>query len=97
MNNFLWWWTIFQNFVAPPPLPPEFVSYLRAGGKRVLMPLGLTVAKSATDGGINQVILRSGITTVKISNEGMQDITKIVKSFQHSDLLIKGVSEKNSK
>ena len=35
----------------------------------------------------------SGITTIIISNEEMNDIMKIVKSLEESGLLIKGVSE----
>ena len=35
----------------------------------------------------------SGFTTLIISNEGMNDIMKIVKSLEDSGLLIKGVSE----
>ena len=37
----------------------------------------------------------SGFTTLIISNEEMNDIMKIVKSFVVSGLLIEGVSEKN--
>ena len=37
----------------------------------------------------------SGFTTLIISNEEMNDIMKIVKSFVVPGLLIKGVSEKN--
>ena len=35
------------------------------------------------------------MTTIIISNEEMDDILKIVKSFQGSGLLIQGVSETN--
>ena len=35
----------------------------------------------------------SGNTTLIISNEGMNDITKIVKSLEEFDLLIKDVSK----
>ena len=35
------------------------------------------------------------MTTIIISNEEMDDILKIVKSFQESGLLIQGVSETN--
>ena len=37
------------------------------------------------------------MTTLKISNEEMSDIMKLVKSLDESGLLIKGTSEKNSK
>ena len=38
-------------------------------------------------------MLGFGFTTLIISNEGMNDIMKIVKSLEDSGLLIKGVSE----
>ena len=38
-------------------------------------------------------MFRSGMTTLIISNEEINDIIKIVKSFEESDLLIKGVSK----
>ena len=38
-------------------------------------------------------VLGSGTTTLIISNNGMEDIMKIVKSLEHSGLLLKGVSE----
>ena len=40
-------------------------------------------------------MFRSGITILIISNEVTNDIMKIVKSLEQSDLLIKGVSNKN--
>ena len=71
------------------------------------MPLGLAAA-SATDAAIHKKMFGSGrlrmfasrisnlacrMTTLMISNEEMNDIMKIVKSLEESDLLIKGVSE----
>ena len=38
-------------------------------------------------------MFESGMTTVTISNEEMNDIMRIVKSLEESGLLIKGVSE----
>ena len=47
--------------------------------KIVLAPLGITVAASAIDAGIQKnKIHDSGTTTLIISNEEMNDITKIV-------------------
>ena len=57
--------------------------------RSVLVPLGLTAAGSTADAGI----LGSGTTTLIISNKGMRDIMKIVKSLEDSDLLIKGVTQ----
>ena len=54
----------------------------------VLIPLGLTLAASATDAGIHKKMLGSGFTTLIISNEEIDDIMKIVKSLDESGLLI---------
>ena len=42
-------------------------------------------------------MLGSGFTTLKISNEEMNDIMKKVKSLKESGLLIKGVRETTKK
>ena len=56
----------------------------------VLILLGLTAAASATDAAIHKKMLESGLTTLIISKEQMEDIKKIVKD---SGLLIKSLSE----
>ena len=61
--------------------------------KSVLIPLGLTAAASAADAGILKKIIGSGITTLIISNEEMDDIMKIVKSLEDSALLLKGFTK----
>ena len=63
--------------------------------KSVLIPLGLTAAASAADAGIHKKILGSGHnnTTLIISYDEMDDILKIVKSFENSRELLKGISE----
>ena len=61
--------------------------------KSVLIPLGLIAAAAATDAAINKKMFRSGNTTLTISNEELNDIMKIVKSYEESGLLIKGVSQ----
>ena len=61
--------------------------------KSVLIPLGLTAAASAADAGIYKEILRSGNTTLVISNKDMEDLIKILKSLEDSGLLLKGVTE----
>ena len=61
--------------------------------KSVLIPLGLTAAASAAEGGIHKKILRSGTTALIISNDEMEDIIEVVKSIEDSGLLLTGVSE----
>ena len=41
--------------------------------KNISIPLGLTVAASAAEAGIHKIILRSGTTTLIISNDEMED------------------------
>ena len=58
--------------------------------KSVLIPLGLTAAASAVDTGIQTKLgLRTG--TLIISNVGLEDTMKIVKSTEEFRLLIKSV------
>ena len=61
--------------------------------KTVLAPLGIPAAMSAIDGSIKKKMLASGTTTLIISNDEMDDILKIVKSLEDSNVLLKGVSE----
>ena len=61
--------------------------------KSVLTPLGLTGAASAIDAAIQKNVFGSGITTLIILNQKINDIMKIVKSLEEFGLLIKGVSE----
>ena len=42
---------------------------------------------------LKKKMLGSGVTTLIISNDEMNDILKIVKSLKNSGLLLKGVSE----
>ena len=51
--------------------------------KFVLILLGLTVAASTADPAIHQKMFGSGITTLIISNEEMNDILKIVKYLKN--------------
>ena len=66
---------------------PLMKNVLKPLAKSVLIPLGLTVAASATDAAIHKKMFGSGVTTYTISNEKM----KIVKYLEESGLLIKGV------
>ena len=66
---------------------------LKPLAKSVLIPLELTAVASATDVAINKKMFGSGVTTLIISNEEMNDIMKIIKFLEESGLFIKGVSE----
>ena len=60
--------------------------------KNVLAPLGITAAASAIDSGLKRKIHCSG-TTLIISNEEMNYISKIVQAFEDSKILLKGVTK----
>ena len=74
---------------------PLMKSVIKPLAKSVLIPLGLTAAASAADAGVHKKILGSGYknTILIISNDEMDDILKIVKSLENSDLLLKVVTE----
>ena len=57
--------------------------------KSTLIPLGLRVVASETDAAIHWKMFGSGSTTLTISNEEMNNITKTIKSLEESGLLIK--------
>ena len=61
--------------------------------KLVLAPLGITVAASAIDAGIQTKIHGCGTTTLIIRNEEMNDIMKIVQALEDSNILVKGVAK----
>ena len=89
---------IFLGRLSGPLLKtglPLMKSVIEPLAKSVLVTLGLTAAASAADAGIHKKILGSGHnnTTLIISNDGMDDILKIVKSLEDSGELLKGVSE----
>ena len=73
---------------------PLIWNVLKPLAKRVLISIGLTAAAAAaaTDAAIHTKMFESSVTTLKISNEEMNDIIKIVKSLGKSGLLIKGFS-----
>ena len=52
---------------------------LKPIAKSVLIPLGLTAEASTTDAAIHKKMFGSGVTTLIISNEEMNDIMKIAK------------------
>ena len=70
---------------------PLIKNVIKALAKSFLIPLGLTAAASAADAGIHKAILGSGNTALITSNNEMEDIIKIIKSLEHSGLLLKGL------
>ena len=72
---------------------PLIKNVIKLLAKSVLIPLGLTAAASAADTGMQKKKLRSGTTTLVISNEEMNDIMKIAQALEHSGVFLKGVTE----
>ena len=70
---------------------PLIGNVLKSLAKSVLILLGLRAA--ATDEVRHKKMFGSGVTTLIILNEEMNDIMEIVKSLEESVLLIKGVSD----
>ena len=70
---------------------PLITNVIKPLAKSVLISLVLTAATSAS--GIDKKILGSGKTTLIISNEEMNDITKIVQDLEDSNILLKGVTK----
>ena len=62
---------------------------LTFSAKKVLVPLGLTAAIAAADKGVPKKESGFGTIALIISNEEMEDIMKIFKSFKYSAILIK--------
>ena len=61
--------------------------------KNVLAPLRITAAVSEVDAGNQRKIHGSGITTLIISNEEMNDIMQIAQALQDSNTLLKGITK----
>ena len=71
---------------------PLMKSVLTRFAKSVSILLGLSAGILAIDAGIQ--IYGSGTTTLIISNEEMEDITKRFKSLKETGLIIKKISVK---
>ena len=61
--------------------------------KDILAQLGITVAASAIDAGIQRKMHSSATTTLIISNEEINDIMKIVQALVDSNILLKGIAK----
>ena len=86
---------LLLNF--PKPLRtigfPLIKSKLTPLAKRVLIPLSLSAGMSTGDEAIQNKVYEPGTITLTISNEGMKNIMKIVKSLKEAGLLIKVISK----
>ena len=72
---------------------PLTENVLKPLAKRILIPLGLMAAASATNWAIYEKMFQSGFTTLIISDEKMEGIIRTVTSLDHLSLFIKDVSE----
>ena len=72
---------------------PKLIKPTLSLRKNILAPLGLRAAMSATDAAIQKKMYGSGTKTIKLSNKDLDDMTKIVKALEDSDVLMKGVTK----
>ena len=72
---------------------PKLIKPAISLGKNVLSPLGLSATMSATDTAVEKKMYGSGGITVIFSNKDLEDMTKILKALEDSDVLMEGVSE----
>ena len=72
---------------------PKLIKPALSLGKNILAPLGLSAAMSATDAVIDKKIHRHGTKTIKFSNKDLDDMTKIVKALEDSDVLMKEITK----
>ena len=72
---------------------PLIGNVLKPLAKSVLILLGLTAVTLAPDAAIHKKKFGSGVITLIILNEEMNDIMKRVKSLEESELLIKSISK----
>ena len=72
---------------------PKLIKPAISLGKNILAPLGLSAAMSATGATIQKKVHGYGAKTVTFSNKDLDDMTKIVKALEDSDVLMKGITE----
>ena len=61
--------------------------------KNILAALEITAAASAIDAGIQKKIHGSRKTTLRFSNEEVNDIMKIIQALEDSNIFLKGVTK----
>ena len=71
---------------------PLMKNLLTLLARSALLPLGLIAAASVTDANIQKKIFGLGTTSIFL-NEDLNEIKKIIKSFEDSGLLIEDVTE----
>ena len=76
-----------------PKFLPKLIKLALSLGKNILAYLRLSAAMSATDTAIQKKVHGYGTKTVKFSNKDLDDMTKIVKALEDSDVLMKGVTK----
>ena len=74
---------------------PKLIKPAISIDKKILVPLGLSAAMSATDAAIQKKMYGSRNTTLIISNDDMKDLIKIVTALEEHDILLKGISKKS--
>ena len=72
---------------------PKLIKPALSLGKNILAPLGLSSAMSATDAAIQKKVHGYATKTVRFSNKDLDDMTKIVKALEDSDVLMKGITK----
>ena len=72
---------------------PKLIKPALSLGKNILASLGLSAAMSATDAAIQKKMYGSGTKMVEFSHKDLDDMTKIVKALEDSDVLMKGVTK----
>ena len=72
---------------------PKLIKPAISIGKNILAPLGLSAAMSATDAAIQKKMYGSGNKSLIISNNDLNDLTKIPTALEEHDILLKITTE----
>ena len=75
---------------------PKLIKPAISIGKNILAPLGLSAAISDTNAAIQKKMYGSGITTLIIYNDDINDLIKIVTALEEHDIMEK-IKDKNIK
>ena len=72
---------------------PKLIKPAVSVGKNNLAPLGLSVSMSATDAAIQKKMYESGMATLIISNNDLNNLIKIITTLEEHDILLKETSK----